>query len=323
MRTKSIITVLLVFFTISAYSGKTRLKYLVKKDTLSKLVPEGKTRVHGTVLFQGKPVANARVSTIDHKRSTTTDKEGKYSFLILSSDTSLYVYKPGKEEVVINSYGFKSKHAVEIEFYLSYAPVRPMRKPVVYLYSEKEEEVSIKLNIKGEMTFTYPEYDNGWIVKTISNGCIKHNKKTYPYLFWEGESKTLDYMKKGDSMVEGFIVNSNSITSFFESSLDQMGLNQNEKTDFITFWAPQIQKKSGDYFIQFLFEENYKNYVAELEIKPKPKSIRRVYMLYSFIDSQQDYFMPYTEQKIKAFVREGFTYVEWGGTEIESFPKIF
>ena len=37
-------------------------------------------------------------------------------------------------------------------------------KPVIYLYPEQEEEVSVRLDYDGKLTCTYPEYDDGWNV---------------------------------------------------------------------------------------------------------------------------------------------------------------
>ena len=35
------------------------------------------------------------------------------------------------------------------------------RKPVIYLYPEKETEVSVNLDFSGKLTSTYPEYNGG------------------------------------------------------------------------------------------------------------------------------------------------------------------
>ena len=37
-------------------------------------------------------------------------------------------------------------------------------KPVIYLYPEQEQEVSVRLDYDGELTCTYPEYKDGWTV---------------------------------------------------------------------------------------------------------------------------------------------------------------
>ena len=45
-------------------------------------------------------------------------------------------------------------------------------KPVIYLYPEQGEEVSVRLDYDGKLTCTYPEYDNGWHVTAAPDGRI-------------------------------------------------------------------------------------------------------------------------------------------------------
>ena len=35
-------------------------------------------------------------------------------------------------------------------------------KPVIYLYPEQEQEVSVRLDYDGDLTCTYPEYNDGF-----------------------------------------------------------------------------------------------------------------------------------------------------------------
>ena len=37
-------------------------------------------------------------------------------------------------------------------------------KPVIYLYPEQEEDVSVELDYVGDLTCTYPEYNGKWNV---------------------------------------------------------------------------------------------------------------------------------------------------------------
>ena len=45
-------------------------------------------------------------------------------------------------------------------------------KPVIYLYPEKETEVTVKLNYAGELTCTYPAYNDGWKVSASPDGTL-------------------------------------------------------------------------------------------------------------------------------------------------------
>ncbi|MBP3915477.1 MAG: hypothetical protein J6D41_05735 [Clostridium sp.] len=62
--------------------------------------------------------------------------------------------------------------------------------------------------------------------------------------------------------------------------------------------------------ITFAGEEYEEN--ANLEITPKPDSILRVMMVYKPLDKA----IEIEEQELNRFERDGFTVVEWGGTQI-------
>lgn len=311
----------IICLSIVGFCGKTRLEYSIKKDTLNEKIPLGKTKVMGTVLYGNEPVSGARISTLDHKTSIVSDKDGKFSFYISSKDTSLYMYKPGYEEIVINYYKFQSKHEVTIEFYPYETIIRPVKKPVVYLYNEESIEVEFSLRTHGMLTYTYPSFNiaDGWQIttNTAQNG-IFCNGKHYPYLFWEAQSSTLKFNKNNENQIEGFNVEKDSIVPFLANSLDQLGFNDKEKTDFITFWAPQMNNASH-YVVQFLLDDDYEKEIATLSITPKPASSRRVYMLFSELNKLED--QEIIPQDLPGFERRGFTYIEWGGTDLTGIKK--
>ena len=58
-------------------------------------------------------------------------------------------------------------------------------KPVIYLYPEQAQEVYVQLELDGEFTCTYPEYDNGWKVKAYPDGTLRDQDtgKEYNYLY--------------------------------------------------------------------------------------------------------------------------------------------
>ena len=72
-------------------------------------------------------------------------------------------------------------------------------KPVIYLYPEQAQEVSVRLDYDGRLTDTIPAYGDGWKVTAWPDGrLVDHNDgKEYPYLFWEGEDRTAYDMTKG------------------------------------------------------------------------------------------------------------------------------
>ena len=102
-------------------------------------------------------------------------------------------------------------------------------KPVIYLYPEQAQEVYVQLELDGEFTCTYPEYDNGWKVKAYPDGTLRDQVtgKEYNYLFWEGTSET-EY-----DLSRGFVVEGKDTAGFLEEKLAYLGLNEKERNEFI------------------------------------------------------------------------------------------
>ena len=97
-----------------------------------------------------------------------------------------------------------------------------------------------------------------------------------------------------------------------------MGLNDDEKTDFITFWAP-IMTQSEQGFVQFIFNKDY-DQIADLSITPAPKAIFRVYMLWTPIEKMVE--LTPEPQTIESIDRTGFYVLEWGGSALPAIKKL-
>lgn len=178
-------------------------------------------------------------------------------------------------------------------------------KPVIYLYPEKETDVSVKLDLNGHLTCTYPEYKNGWKVTAYPDGTLRDkNGKTYNYLYWEGETeKELDFSS-------GFCVKGEDTASFLDAALEKLGLNRREANEFIVFWLPLMQENKYNIIS---FQGTPYTDAARLEISPKPDTLIRVYMAYK----PSDKYIEIPPQELSAPVRQGFTAIEWGGTVIK------
>ena len=181
----------------------------------------------------------------------------------------------------------------------------PRMKPVIYLYPKETMDISVQLNIKNsKFTTIYPKFNekNKWNVKANPNGDILIKDKTYPYLFWEAESYTPDEMN------EGFIVSEENAEKFLEEKLDILGLNDKEKTDFITFWLPILLKNKLS-LCSFQSKQFFDDF--ELNITPKPDSLIRVFLAIKKLDAP----INIKEQKLVSNERKGFTVIEWGGSK--------
>lgn len=190
-------------------------------------------------------------------------------------------------------------------------PAAECGKPVIYLYPEKTIAVDVKVGID-TFTKTVPDYgNNGWNVIAKPNGELKNlaDGLVYPYLFWEGTSKTQVALNGG------FVVEKKDLQAFLTDSLAKLGLNEKESADFREFWVPKMEAADAPYFqVSFMGTSDF-NKVAPLTISPKPDTLIRVFMYYQPLAEKIE--MPV--QKLTALDRKGFTVIEWGGTSSEAW----
>ncbi|MEI6581137.1 MAG: hypothetical protein WCO07_03135 [bacterium] len=182
-------------------------------------------------------------------------------------------------------------------------------KPVIYLYPITTEKIQVQLDYKGTLIADYPPYDmaqKGWTVTAFPDGkIIGSDGREYSYLFWEGEPKfNPDY-----DLTTGFVVKGQDTVKFLQETLSRLGLTPKEYNEFIVYWYPKM--KDNTYNLIHFAEKEYTN-IAPLTIIPKPDSLLRVFMVFKPLDKAVEV----KPQEIKPFVRNGFTVVEWGGTEL-------
>ena len=202
------------------------------------------------------------------------------------------------------------RKAKPVERYSYRYPKRIMtcRKPVIYLYPEKEIDISVQLDInkqKSKLTVLYPKFNednNTWKVHASPCGDIKLGNKIYPYLFWEADSYNCVEEKN-----EGFIVKDVNADAFLEDKLKLLGLNDKESTDFITYWLPVLLKNKIS-LCTFQTEKFFDNF--KLNVSPKPETMIRIFLSIKKIDGPIDI----KEQKLEKNERKGYTLIEWGGT---------
>ena len=177
-------------------------------------------------------------------------------------------------------------------------------KPVIYLYPEEETAVTVALDYGGTLTCTYPAAQDGvWTVTASPDGTLRDEEgQEYSYLFWEGAcAASYDFS-------EGFCVSGADTAAFLEEALSSLGLNRREANEFIVYWLPQMEQ--NPYNLLSFQAEAYTDH-ARLEISPRPDSVLRVFMAWKALDEPVE--LP--AQTLPAFVRTGFTVVEWGGAD--------
>ena len=176
-------------------------------------------------------------------------------------------------------------------------------KPVIYLYPEHTQDVSVKVEPRGGFSYTDPAYGNGWFVRATPAGELTElsSGKPYPYLFWEGRGGIYETPKRG------FVVSQVEVETFLDDSLAKLGLNTKETADFKEFWLPRMQS-TPYYFIAFLGNDAMDE-LAPLTVEPKPDTVIRVLMDFTPLEQP----IEVQGYELRAPARKGFTVVEWGG----------
>lgn len=187
----------------------------------------------------------------------------------------------------------------------------PIAKPIIYLYPQQKQDITVQLDYQGKIIADYPKYDesiNGWEVTAYPDGhIINHtDNQEYSYLFWEGESaKPTNW-----DLSTGFVVKGENTREFLQQTLSKIGLTPKEYNEFIVYWYPKM--KDNNYNLIHFADEQYTK-TAPLIIIPKPDSMLRVFMVFKPLNKE----IKINPQIIQSFERKGFTVVEWGGTEIK------
>lgn len=304
---------------------------IVNSDVEDLTVAKGKCLIKGKVFYEVEmdpystdfvlaTTAVQFIYDVDGKKIGSTDALGEFEVLVNESNKYLlFTKKVDKdslyEKIYFENRAFTSQHKMDISVYipLKYSGRNIMvDKPVIYAYSEKPIDFTLKVIPQGVLTFTYPQLpaDNTWKMKTDESGNLTAaNGVNYPYLFWESNQNAYLLADKKSNSNE--IVTQNALITYLEKNLTDLGLNAKERTDFITFWAPKLQKFKIIQ-VQFFVDDNCE-VIGKLEINPKPDHQRRVYAIFNEVSVISNKFVPKVLE-IKSLKRKGFTVIEWGGS---------
>ena len=192
-------------------------------------------------------------------------------------------------------------------------------KPVVYVYPEEEQGLTMTIDVKGTLDMVYPAPERqvqteegtraSWTISAAPDGTLTDaSGRTYPYLFWDGPVRQ-------ESPQQGFVVAREDTVPFLEEKLALLGLTDKEAADFITYWAPRI--RANEYTFVSFDASSYAQQVTysftdEAGAPVEPDTFIRVFVTIREADAntvvQPQTFAP-------SPTRTGFTVVEWGGTE--------
>ncbi len=203
---------------------------------------------------------------------------------------------------------------------LRYPDEQGNMRPIIHLYSDEDKEVKITMSNPEKLVYSNPEYNNYWMVKTKK----KHSYKTpagtvvIPDDYLEDENGNIISVlswgieEYGDNKIkeEGFVIKGKNTGRFLDNKLSLLGLNFEEKNEFLSYLLPELEKNKYNY-IRFQTMEEINNNM-ELFIEPKPDTLIRIMMEYKPLDKK----IKVKQQELTKVERKGYTVVEWGGTKI-------
>lgn len=192
-------------------------------------------------------------------------------------------------------------------------------KPVIYLFSPIEQEVSVQLSLVNEWRFSavYPvvPVEPSALLggETLTWRAITHNDQTLTetttglrasYLYWEAVT---DHIERPPSPLpetsessparsfspiwcdlddnNSVVLPVSSITPYLDKVLASLGLHVEARTSFITYWLPSILKHTH-IALRFVPQNEYET-AAVLHIEPSPDVVTRIFMLFKGISEDR------------------------------------
>ncbi|KAJ7662692.1 hypothetical protein DFH06DRAFT_987115 [Mycena polygramma] len=186
-------------------------------------------------------------------------------------------------------------------------------KPVIYIYSPTETEVSVALMLTSEWDFStiypvVPTKSNGgqriqWNVRTHLDGSLTelNTGLDVAYLFWEAHTnhgiplsppaspaaaqfsvtESFSPLSSDLSPADSVLIDVHDITPYLDKVLLGLGLHTEARTSFITYWLPSFLKHTR-VALRFVPQAAYET-AATLDICPAPDVVTRVFMLFKGI----------------------------------------
>lgn len=185
--------------------------------------------------------------------------------------------------------------------YFATMPTQYGGKPAIYLYPTHQQSVKVEIHPRGQLTKTDKLYDpllSGWQVTAGINGVIND---TQNYLYYEA-------MLPVPIPEHGYIVPYSQLFNFSKNYVKELGLNDIESEEFVSFWKSKLPK-SLFYFVSHLDQETIAQ-IYPLKISPSPETLIRVELYFKPLSQKINISQPRKPILLK---RIGFTAVEWGG----------
>jgi len=179
----------------------------------------------------------------------------------------------------------------------------PVYKPNIYLYSDKDMTVDVKLYPSEWITCSEPLYDevNGWQA-SIADGSLNGSGD---YLFYEALVPEESFQKE-----QGWVIQAGSHDEELEAILEEYAFNEKEKKDFLEFWSGNDMLDSEKCYAVYPQDNSIVDGSMPLVVNPVPEHVYRVWFYFVPVEKE---FTDMDPAKVEKIERDGFTAVEWGG----------
>lgn len=171
-----------------------------------------------------------------------------------------------------------------------------VEKPNIYLYSDEDMTVGVRLGNSEFITKSIPEYAGGWSAD-IYGGSLNGSED---YLFYEASLERSLFQ-----VDRGYVLRASDLEADLSAVLDATGYSEKEKADFLEYWLGRFEE--GTSYLMCPQSLEVIEDAMKLELSVPADSVNRYWY----------YFVPlplkYEEAEIVPIVRDGFTVVEWGG----------
>ena len=207
--------------------------------------------------------------------------------------------------------------------------LKRLKKPVILFYNyEHGENISVKIKLdcnlwRFDKVYPLPKKQDSnnliWEVIYHENNKLINplTKRQYSSLFWEANITGVTYMENCNvfTLEKFFCCASSDIEDFLDNILDHIGLNTQERFDLISYWLPELKGKTYIKF-SFLDQEVY-NKIALMEIKPMPKKILRVILIFLPVETYEESTLSISEIPNFDRSQKESTVIEWGGLNLD------
>ena len=170
-----------VIFVYTKSLSKRKLRKLTELQSKKKLpIDDGQLFEYSGIIkdCEDIPIPNAKITNLNLKSSVQSDSNGNFKI------------NANKNHVLqISLFKFETKRLItddqrELIVKLKVPKINSnnnsgniiFKKPVIYLYPEKETAIDFKFDFVGKVLTTFPKYDNNWSVIAYPDGKIFDNK---------------------------------------------------------------------------------------------------------------------------------------------------